>query len=55
MLMNVLACALLFLFIGPFKHVSSAETKEAGRKALFVNRLALPERLLVKECSIFAL
>jgi len=36
MLMNMLASALLFLFIGPFKHVSSGETKEAGGKALFV-------------------
>ena len=36
MLMNVLASALLFLFIGPFKHVSRGETKETGEKALFV-------------------
>lgn len=32
MLMNVLASGVLFLFIGPFKHVSSGETKETGRK-----------------------
>jgi hypothetical protein len=36
MLMNVLASGFLFLFIGPFKHVSSGEIKETGKKALFV-------------------
>ncbi|KAL9985054.1 hypothetical protein ACROYT_G007411, partial [Oculina patagonica] len=33
MLMNVLASGVLFLFIGPFKHVSAGETKEAGKSA----------------------
>lgn len=53
MLMNMLASALLFLFIGPFKHVSSGETKEAGGKALFVtSQCCLSGRLLAKECSM---
>lgn len=34
MLMNVLASGFLFLFIGPFKHVSSGKTKAAGKKTL---------------------
>ena len=55
MLMNVLASGFLFLFIRPFKHVSSGETKEAGRKALFVSsERCLPERLGVKEFSVIA-
>lgn len=55
MLMNVLASGFLFLFIGPFKHVSSGDIKETGRKALFVwSERCLPERLRVKEFSVIA-
>lgn len=55
MLMNVLASGFLFLFIGPFKHVSSGEIKEAGRKALFVwSERCLLKRLRVKEFSVIA-
>lgn len=54
MLMNVLASGVLFLFIGPFEHVSSAETKETGKKAFICLEQALFANISPCNLGIFS-
>ncbi|KAL9985047.1 hypothetical protein ACROYT_G007404 [Oculina patagonica] len=52
MLMNVLASGVLFLFIGPFKHVSAGETKEAGQVKSWQDVYIAVNDTLELNCSI---
>lgn len=46
MLMNVVASAILFLFIGPFNHVRTRETGTTGREALVFDHCVVCRKFL---------